>query len=222
VNATTNNRLWIIGSMALVLAIIAMGWFLGVSPKLSEAASASDQRTAAEAQNLTQEREVAKIKKQYERLPELQAELATVRAAVPSGGAMSALLDELHSLEQQNNVTLTDFTAGDAQPYTPVESTSPRLVTTNSLVTAENFVAIDVSVSVTGDESRVMNFINGLQTGSRLFLVTDLALTQTLADSDSSTSSDTAQAAISGLVYVLLDNPPAPAKTAKTAEAPKG
>ena len=50
---------------------------------------------------------------------------------------MSAFLDELHALEQQNQVSLTDFKAGDGQPYTPVKSTVSAVSTTNPLITPE-------------------------------------------------------------------------------------
>ncbi|GAB3028559.1 hypothetical protein GCM10027052_00120 [Parafrigoribacterium mesophilum] len=224
-NASASNRLWVIGSMVLVVAIIAMGWFLGVSPKLAEAATAGDQRVAAEAQNVVHQRELEAIKKQFETLPELKTQLAVLRAAVPSGDAMSAFLDELHALEQANAVTLTDFKANDGQPYTPVKDALTTVSTTNPLITAENFVAIPVTLTVSGSTSNVMSFINGVQTGERLYLVQDLKLKQSTAESGSRTTQDSAgdfQADINGFVYVLLDNPAAPAKTAKTADAPKG
>lgn len=223
-NMNTNNRLWIIGSMLLSVAIVAMGWFLGVSPKMSEAATAGDQLATAQAQNIVHEREVEAIKKQFDQLPELKSQLATLRASIPAEDALSSFLGELHALEQQNKVSLTDFKAGDGQPYTPVKSTVSTVSTTNPLVTPENFVAIQVIVQVTGDNAKLMNFIQGLQTGDRLFLVTDLALDQEKEKSATDTSSVSGgfKATITGLVYVLLDNPPAPPKAVDTTKAPKG
>jgi Tfp pilus assembly protein PilO len=84
--------------MLLVVAIVAMGWFLGVSPKLAEAATAGQQKAAAEAQNVVHESEIAVIKKQFDQLPALKSQLAVLRAAVPEGSGMSAFLDELHAL----------------------------------------------------------------------------------------------------------------------------
>lgn len=226
---TTNNRLWLIGSILLSVAIVAMGWFIGVSPKLSEAANASTQLATVEAQNVVHEAEVVAIKKQYEQLPALQAELATLREAVPADDQLSTFLGELHSLEQKNDVSVTDFTASDGQEYAPIESTVPALNITNPMITKDNFVAIKVDVEVSGENANVMNFIEGLQTGERLFLVTDLALNQGASGSSAESGgggSASAKATISGLVYVLLDKPPTPkagdAKTAEAATAPKG
>jgi Tfp pilus assembly protein PilO len=228
-NANTNTRLWIIGSMLLVVAILAMGWFLGVAPKLAEAATAGQQQTSAEAQNVVHESEIAVIKKQFDQLPVLKSQLAILRAAVPEGNGMSAFLDELHALEQQNQVSLTDFKAGDGQPYTPVKSDASTVSATNPLITPDNFVAIEVSLSVSGDDANVMQFIDGVQTGERLFLVTSLKLDQDKPDAATTSKTQapaTFKATISGLVYVLLDKPAAPAKAAATdakpATAPKG
>lgn len=213
-NANSNNRLWVLGSAILVVAVVAMGWFLGVSPKLSEANTANQQRVTAEAQNVVHETEVATIKKQFEQLPELKQQLGVLRQAVPAVDDLSRFLGELHSLEQANGVKVTDFGSTDAQPYTPIAKPVTQISTTNPLVTADNFVAIPITLAVTGEQANIMTFINGLQTGDRLFLVTELSL-----DQDEKSSAYTSD--ITGFVYVLLDKPPAPAETAKAADAPK-
>jgi Tfp pilus assembly protein PilO len=215
VYSNTNNRLWVIGSVLLIAAIVAMGWFLGVSPKLAEAGAADQQRVAAEAQNVEHEKEVAVIKKQYEQLPELKEQLAVLRSAVPGDDELSTFLGELHQLEQSNGVALLSFTASDAQPYTPVKKPVTTVSTTNPLVTADNFVAIPVKLEVAGDPAKIMDFIEGVQTGERLFLVTELSLKQ-------DEIKVTYQSTITGFVYVLLDNPPVKPKTVNAAEAPKG
>ena len=164
-NANTNNRLWVLGSVVLVVAIVAMGWFLGVSPKLSEASAADQQRSAAEAQNIGHEAELASIKKQYEQLPELKQQLGVLRKALPAGDDLSTFLGELHRLEQSNGVSLTDFGANDAQPYAPIADPVTAISTTNPLVTAQNFVAIPVKLSVVGDQAKVMKFIERVADG---------------------------------------------------------
>lgn len=228
-NTNSSTRLWIIGSMLLVAVIVAMGWFLGVSPKLAEAAIAGQQQSEAEAQNVVHEREIAVIKKQFDQLPVLKSQLAVLRTAVPDKNGMSAFIDELHAIEQQNQVSMTDFKAGDGKPYTPVKSTTSTASITNPLITPENFVAIPVSVTVSGDNGNIMRFVDGVQTGDRLFLVTSLKLNRdkaTTAPAAKSAPAAAFKAEIAGFVYVVLDTPATPAKTgataAKPANAPKG
>ena len=236
--ANTSSRMWVLGAGLLTVAIVAMGWFLGVAPKLDQADAADQQRADVAAQNVVHQNEVTKIKKQYEQLPQLKSELAVLRSAVPADDDLSTFLGELHELEQQNQVSLTSFTAKDGLPYAPAggtgktstdKSVSPNKTespgtalgtakaTTSPLVTPDNFVAITVGVTVTGTQPQVMDFIEGLQTGKRLFLVTDLSLAQNKANSF--------EATITGFVYVLLDANALTAasdKPAETTTAPKG
>lgn len=215
----TNNRLWILGAALLVVVIVAMGWFLGVSPKLSEAGTADQQRAAAEAKNVIHEKEVATIKKQYEQLPELKSQLTALREALPTNDDLSTFLGELHQKEQSNGVVLTSFVASDAKPYAPVVKPATDVSTTNPLVTPENFVAIPIELDVVGAQANIMNFIEGVQIGERLFLVTELAVEQDEIKTAYS-------AKIKGFVYVVLDKPATPAKTGAAtttpATAPKG
>jgi hypothetical protein len=93
---------------------------------------------------------------------------------------------------------------------------------TNSQVTAANFVAIPVTISVNGTYGQALNFVDGLQHGKRLFLVTTFASTKSAeaaapapaptSGSTSGSSSAPTQAAaapswtVGGYVYVVLDS----------------
>ena len=98
--ANTSSRMWVLGAGLLTVAIVAMGWFLGVAPKLDQADAADQQRADVAAQNVVHQNEVTKIKKQYEQLPQLKSELAVLRSAVPADDDLSTFLGELHELEQ--------------------------------------------------------------------------------------------------------------------------
>ncbi len=212
----STRRIWTIGAIIISLGIIAMGWFLGISPALSQAAQADTQRAAAEAQNTVHEQEMAKLQRQFTDLPLLKEQLAVLRTSIPDSGELSTFLGQLHALELQNGVKVSLFTASNGQLYTPVKSMSPLVVTTDSRVSPSNFVPIQVGVSVEGTQPQVMSFIEGLQTGPRLYLVTDLNLVL-----DPTTGNF--KAMIGGLVYVLLDKPATPATAAtkvKTATSP--
>jgi hypothetical protein len=115
----------------------------------------------------------------------------------------------------------------DAQSYAPVvpveppvaaeepaaEATEPGTVadaspqpsatdqTLNSRITANNFVAIPISLTVNGEYGNVLSFIKGVQEGARLTLVSAFSTT---AGTDPSATAVTGN--ISGLVYVLLDS----------------
>jgi Tfp pilus assembly protein PilO len=81
----------------------------------------------------------------------------------------------------------------------PAAPTAPVLVT-NAKITAANFVAIPIQLSISGPYSRVLDFVRGLQTGPRLFLVTTLTTTSPKDKPDVGP----VDAEVGGLVYVLL------------------
>lgn len=66
--------------------------------------------------------------------------------------------------------TESDSTAEVPVEEAPVPVDFPGIVT-NPLIDTSNFVAIPVTVDVEGKSSTILRFVNGLQSGSRLFLV---------------------------------------------------
>jgi len=48
---TAATRIWTFATVIAIILIVALGWFLGASPLLTQAASANAERLAVEAQN---------------------------------------------------------------------------------------------------------------------------------------------------------------------------
>lgn len=85
----------------------------------------------------------------------------------------------------------------DAAPVAPAPPAAAAPVV-NELVTAANFVALPITLAVDGGYDKVLDFIEGVQKGERLVMVTAFT-TSTAAESGSVT------ATISAFVYVLLN-----------------
>jgi len=215
----TTTRLWIIGA-ALVMAVIgALGWFLGISPRLSDARSADEERVAVETLNQTYQLKLLELQKLDKDLPKLEDKLADLRAALPQDAEIATLLGELNALAADSQVELTEITAGapaDFEIAAPAPVEAPTTETPDPAATPEaaglvvvNVVSVPITVRVTGTAPSIMDFIDNVQFGTRLFLVTGLNITIEAA-------SGTAE--IEGLVYVLID----PASDADTKSAPAG
>jgi Tfp pilus assembly protein PilO len=220
------NRIWTIGSVLLIVAVLGLGFLLGVQPQLAAIATANTERAAVEATNAAAEAKLAALKKQFEGIDELKTELATLVESVPTGANAPELVDQLDALAKGVGVTLTSITVADAQPYTPVEAVAapapapdpesdqasadavvvvPEPVAppgapphTNPQVTPGNVAVLQVPVSVKGSYAQVLDYVNGLQSGKRLFLVTSLSTTA------SSENNGIVEATIGGLVYAAL------------------
>ncbi len=209
-----NNRLWLVIAGVAGVAILALGWFLGVSPKLDEMSAANEQRASVEAQNVLHQKKLDALKKEFAQLDTLKEQLAEAQESLPPGDDLSTFLGELHDLEASSGVVLTSFSAGDGLNYVaaPGEVSDP-------LITADNFVAIPIDLTVKGTRPQVIEFLNNLQYGKRLFLVIKLTVAQAtdaaVVDPESEEDAPVVEAYegnISGFVYVLVD-PSAPPPT---------
>ena len=209
-----NNKLWILIAGVAGVAILALGWFLGVSPKLGEMSAANDQKASVDAQNQQHEVKLDALKKEFAKLDALKTQLADAQASLPPGDDLSTFLGELHQLEASSGVVLSSFSAGDGIAYVA----APGEKSQSKLITAANFIAIPIDLTVTGTRPQVIAFLSDLQYGKRLFLVNKLAVTQStkaVASAPGVTAAppvDAYEGNISGFVYVLVD-PSAPPPT---------
>ena len=208
-----NNKFWFLIAGIVGVAVLALGWFLGLSPKLDEMNAANEQRTSVEAQNRLHEVKLAELKKEFEQLDSLKTDLATAQSSLPPGDELSTFLGELHSLEASSGVVLTTFSAGDGENYVAAPGTGPA----SPLVTEKNFIAIPIELAVTGTRPQVIAFLSDLQYGKRLFLVIKVSVAQSKGASSSdpaaAAAADAYDGTVSGYVYVLVDPsapPPSP------------
>lgn len=223
------NRIWMIGSVLAMVLILALGGLLVVQPQLAAAALADEDRVAVEASNAGQATVLKQLRADFAGIDVLRDELAPLTASVPSGTAMPAFVNQLDALASASQVSLAEITVADAVPYTPVaapvvaaptaepgstpsaaptptaEEIAPTAgvpPVTSAQITAENFASLEVTIQVSGSYGNALNFVNGLQTGKRLFLVTGYS-TATSTGPDAAASTDVV-ATITGLVYVLI------------------
>jgi len=241
------NRIWVVGSVVAMVAVIVLGWFLGISPQLDAMTAANASREQVESQNAIYAQKLASLRKEFDNIGALRTELAGLREAVPSEAGIPAFVGQLDAISKKNDVRLTDISVSDGKPYTPPTPAAPAPVATGtpaaspeptpptaapaaappstpaspagSLITADNFVAIPVSVTVHGAYSHVLDFIEGLQKGPRLVLVTGFNTTgepSAGAPDGKAAAGGNVTASISAYVYVLLNAKTTPAPVAGT------
>jgi Tfp pilus assembly protein PilO len=209
------HQLKVLITMVLMVAVVAGGWTLGVQPALASAFAAESARTDVRSQNDAIRAEVAALQVAQAELPALEADLATLNVSIPVTDDSSALIDGIHDLARAADVVVDGITLEGPQPYAPpqaaattdaagetaVETTvDPLQPTTDSRITPANFVLVPVTVAVSGSFGDVLDFVRGVQTGPRLFLVNKLS-SATDAEGDGSKVS----ASVGGFVYALLD-----------------
>jgi Tfp pilus assembly protein PilO len=216
-------------SILVMVLIPVVGWFLVAQPQLAAATAADQQRADLEAQVQVSSAVVAQLKADSAKLPELNDDLNKLRTSIPANVDSSGYIDGLDALATVSGVVITGLTVEQPVVYTPAVSTAappaasgdaeegedppaqpdPAIVT-SPLITSENFVAIPVTIEVAGGWAPVLNFVDGLQSSPRLFLVTGLSTT---ADEGSGTE---LTGKISGYIYAIptgVEGKPRPIST---------
>ncbi|MBT1664292.1 hypothetical protein [Curtobacterium flaccumfaciens] len=225
----TRNRLNMLLAVVAMVVVALAGFFLGVQPHLAQAASDRTDQVSVDATNRTTAAELARLKDRAKSLPAMKAELAELTTSVPSSANMSSFYGAVDGVAARAGVKVSAITTSDALAYTAPVAASTAAGTedssasatdeatpeptaastgaaaapvTDPAISAANFSAIPVSVSVDGSFDQALSFVGGMQDGARLFLVT------TVSSSISQDSTDPAAAAATtwtfgGYVYVL-------------------
>ena len=212
-----------LGVTLVALAVVALGWVLGISPLLTQADLASSQAQAADSQNAAQQASLVKLKGQYDKLPELRAELEKLQLAVPETANLDDFLDQLQAIAQSTGVTITAFTAAEGTLYgggttapaapaptaTPAPGGAAATPTTGATASAsitDRLFSVPVTVAVQGTPEQVMAFTDASQKGIRFFLVTGDQFTGAAAATGGGGT-------LTGFVFVVRDAPAAASAT---------
>jgi Tfp pilus assembly protein PilO len=216
------NRLWVIGSVTVMIVAVLAGWFLGIEPNLAAAAAADTERTGIETQNTAKVAEIAALTEENKDLSSIDAEYQALQRSIPTSPSTASFITGLDKLAESTGVQVAGITVGAPQAYTVPQSAVPAapvptdgatptptataapaaptgyVAATSPLITPENFVGINVGVDLKGTYQAVLSFVKGLQSNDRLVLVTGFS---SVADADTGGSDVTAH--VDGLIYVL-------------------
>jgi hypothetical protein len=186
-----------------MVAILAVGYFVGVAPKLADASAAAAQVQMADDQNAAEQATVDKLRGEYDNMSSLTAQLASLQLSIPSTPDGNGMVNEISTAASQSGVQFVSITFGEPVPFansapatavpppatastptpaptsTAAPAAAPTTGTGTSAATATapaSGVAYTVAVTlqVSGSTSQVMAFDTLLQNGTRLFLATTL------------------------------------------------
>ncbi len=195
----TGNRLWTVGMVVATIAVALLGWFLAISPVLTQAGAAETQAQGIVAQNAASDASTAALAAEFKKLPDKVNQLASLQSAAPESADLDDFLDQLQNLAAANGATITSFSAAEAVAYggsanavpatTPTPSASaaagtgttstgaagPAAVTGGSL--AGKLFTVPITIALTGNADQVIAFSKAAQLGARFFLVTSVSFT---------------------------------------------
>lgn len=126
------TRLWMIGSVIVMVALVALGWVVGIQPQFDQAAAA-DTQTAQVDQTIAANTAVLdRLKKDSANLPALKKTLASLAASVPTESANAAFMDELNGFAAANGVVISGWAIADGQPYAAPAAPAAPVASTGS------------------------------------------------------------------------------------------
>ncbi len=200
---STNRILGLITVLAMG-GILALGWFLGVSPQLAAAAKADADAAAAREQNAGYELVLDALEEQFAQIETHRAQLAALGAEIPPSASVEDFADSVLATAGGNGLTLKELTIGEGVLFgASGESDAPADAPAKG-----GLASLPVTITVQGDHGKAMDFAHALQTASRLFLVTDVNL-------GTAESGNT----LTGHIFVLQQDAPAPPATIGEPEA---
>jgi Tfp pilus assembly protein PilO len=209
-----STQVWGLITVVVCAAVLAAGWFLGASPLLTAQTLAEQQRQDARSQNDAIVAKIATLESQKAKLGDYEKRDGELQAVIPSDIEAAGFIRSLNDLAIASNVQLSALSFSDPVSYQPPsgESADAKLApnpVTDSRINGKNFLLVPVSLEVKGGWSEVLAFTHGVQTGSRLVLVTTV---------NTSEDAGTFTTKLSGAMYVLV-RPAAPATAAADASS---
>ncbi|PWB97470.1 hypothetical protein [Homoserinimonas hongtaonis] len=167
------SRIWSVLTVVVIIVIVAGTWFLGVSPRLAEVATADSDRETVEDQNAIHLAKLKSLQELDANLPALEQELASLRAAVPQATMTSTLLRQLEAAAAAFGVSLSSTAFQEPKEFEALKPAPADKQLAGSMAALEGrgHWVLPLDVQVVGPRSAVLGFLNSLQTGERLMLV---------------------------------------------------
>jgi hypothetical protein len=215
-----DNRLWMIGAGLLSAIIVALGWFLGVSPQLTVLSAANAEIANVNALNEQQQLSLAGMQADFGNLEKVRAELDELRLSVPARTAYPDFLRDITRAASDSQVFLTGMTAGSATIFTapdvetppaetPTEGEATDGTTDNAApvpaapaATNDGFIAIPVTISFQSGAAPFVDMMGEILKFDRLFLVTNIVFAPKGEDD---AVGDFFTTTVTGFIYVLID-----------------
>ncbi|PRY67543.1 hypothetical protein B0I08_106150 [Glaciihabitans tibetensis] len=113
-----NPRMPLIITTVSCCGILALGWFLGVSPQVDAAAASHTALASTELQNAKHRTTLLALIEQHARIDAIRAETLSLRGEIPAGLGLPDLVDEMTAVAAAHGVVITRY--GAEEPLSPI------------------------------------------------------------------------------------------------------
>lgn len=155
------DRLWTYGGVVAAVLLLALGWFLAISPRNAEADGLREQAGDTQTQLLTLRKRLNELQEQAKQLDTFRAALKTKQDALTTN---SGVPDFLRSLQDTGDAVSVDV--NDIAVSPPVASTAVPTV-----------LELPITLTAEGDSLNLVRWLDQLQTVQpRAVLIEGVAL----------------------------------------------
>jgi Tfp pilus assembly protein PilO len=140
------DRLWMLGGVVGAALLIAIGWFVAISPKNAQTDELVGQKETTETQLIVLRHRLGELEEESKKLPEYKATLKTNKAALPEDSGVPDFLRQLQDSGELVNAAVTGLTVSAPEP-----------------VTGTTVYALPITVTVQGRPNDLGRFLDQLQ-----------------------------------------------------------
>lgn len=163
---TTSTRLWTFATVIIVIVLVALGWFLGVSPQLTAAAVAELERQNVAAQNVALRAATDALAADFAAIDELRDQLVEVEGEFPPLAEYDDFSETFLGALQAAGLVLDSAQVSLAAPLS-VDVVPDE----NGVVPSGTLLKLPVTITVEGDLRAALVFIDALQRSERFTFV---------------------------------------------------
>jgi Tfp pilus assembly protein PilO len=149
------DRVWLAAGLALIVLVIAGGWFLLISPKFDETDAVKAETESSEIQLTKRNKEVAVLVGLEKKRNIYLAQLGVKQIALPTTYGMPAFLRQLQATGNDLDVDVSQVSVA-----APISS-----------ATVPSAVEVGITLVASGSAANIGRFLTALQNGSRAVLV---------------------------------------------------
>jgi Tfp pilus assembly protein PilO len=164
-------RKWSALTSVAVVAVLAAGWFLLISPQRGEASSLRSEKATQDQANAQLRTKIEVLKSQARDLPAQRARIAGFGLNIPADPQLPSLIRELSAAARVSGVDLDSLA-----PAEPAALPTGEGSTVGSKPSTVGVTMIPLVVSVEGDYFGVEQFLNKVESFRRVMLVSGLKL----------------------------------------------
>lgn len=179
---TASTRIWTFAAAMLMIVVVALGWFLGASPKLADAARFDAERRSVEAQNDLARATIAQLEADFAQIDDLRDDLRLLRSEFPTQAEYDTVIEAFLRGMITEGLVLQNVVVNEPAPTSavaPAEGEQPVVeVDGDGELPTGSLLRVTASITVAGSLDQLLAYIDRLQMSPRFTIIPTASFSQ--------------------------------------------